>query len=56
MDPNARIHTDPDHSESERREIIVGHSIQQRLLLVSFTERGERIRLISARPATKTSE
>ena len=54
MDPNASIHTDPDHSESERREIIVGHSIQQRLLFVSFTERGERIRLISARPATKT--
>ena len=52
-DPIARIHTDPDHSESEPREIIIGHSIQQRLLLVSFTERGERIRLISARPATK---
>ncbi|MGH9322573.1 MAG: BrnT family toxin [Vicinamibacteria bacterium] len=53
VDPIARIHPDPDHSESEPREIIIGHSIQQRLLLVSFTERGERIRLISARPATK---
>jgi uncharacterized DUF497 family protein len=40
MNPIARIHTDPDHADSERREIIIGHSIQQRLLLVSFTERG----------------
>src|SRR3990172_5712462 len=53
MDPVARIHGDPDHSEAERREIIVGHSIHQRLLLVSFIERGEKVRLISARVATK---
>ena len=53
MDPIARIHADPDHSEAESREIIVGHSIHQRLLLVSFAERGERVRLISARLATK---
>jgi uncharacterized DUF497 family protein len=53
MDPLARIHEDPDHSEDEAREIIVGHSIQQRLLLVSFIDRGETVRLISARLATK---
>jgi hypothetical protein len=53
MDPTARIHVDPDHSEAELREILVGHSIHQRLLLVSFSERGERVRLISARLATK---
>jgi len=53
MDPMARIHRDPDHSGAERREIIVGHSIHQRLLLVSFIERGEKVRLISARVATK---
>jgi uncharacterized DUF497 family protein len=53
MDPVAGIHGDPDHSEAERREIIVGHSIHQRLLLVSFVERGEKVRLISARLATK---
>ena len=53
MDATARIHADPDHSEAERREIIVGHSIHQRLLLVSFAERGERVRLINARRATK---
>ena len=53
MDPMARIHRDPDHSEAERREIIVGHSIHQQLLLVSFVERGEKARLVGARLATK---
>jgi uncharacterized protein len=52
-DPLARIHDDPHHSDGERREIIVGHSSKLRLLLVSFTERGQTIRLISARRATR---
>lgn len=53
QDPLAKIHDDPDHSASERRDIIVGHSLQGRLLLVSFTDRGSKIRLISARLVTK---
>jgi len=52
QDPLATIHPDPDHSESEQREILVGHSAQHRLLLVSFTDRQGRIRVISAREAT----
>jgi uncharacterized protein len=44
---------DPDHSENEERFIIIGRSCQQRLLVVSDTERGERTRLISAREATR---
>lgn len=52
-DPLARIHDDPHHSEREGREIIVGHSTQGRLLLVSFTERSGAVRLISARRATR---
>jgi uncharacterized DUF497 family protein len=52
-DPLAKIIDDPDHSTDERREIIVGHSEQQRLVFVSFTERVPRIRIISARLATK---
>jgi uncharacterized protein len=48
-DPLARIFDDPDHSWGERREIIIGHSALDRLLLVSFSERDEVIRLISAR-------
>lgn len=48
-DPFARIHDDPDHSIGEVREIIVGLSAARRLLLVSFAERGEMVRLIHAR-------
>jgi uncharacterized DUF497 family protein len=53
QDPLAKIHDDPDHSEAEQRDIIVGHSIQGRLLVVSFADRGSKIRLISARPVTR---
>jgi uncharacterized protein len=35
-DPLAKIFDDVDHAESEAREIIVGHSVKQRVLLVSF--------------------
>jgi len=52
-DPLARIFDDPDHSQPERREIIVGHDSRGQLLLVSFTERENRVRLISARRATR---
>ena len=51
-DPLARIFDDPDHSEDERRELIIGHSANQRLLVVSFTEREPRTRIIGAREAT----
>lgn len=53
VDPLARIHDDSKHSDEERREIIVGHSAAGRLLLVSFTERDQVVRLISARKATR---
>ena len=49
----AKIFDDPDHSLSERREIIIGQSSRGRLLLVSFTDRGDRIRIISARTVTR---
>ncbi|MBI3409434.1 MAG: BrnT family toxin [Planctomycetes bacterium] len=52
-DPLAAIFDDEVHSEDEQREIIVGHSVKNRLLLVCFTERAEAIRIISARLATK---
>jgi hypothetical protein len=52
-DPLARIFDDEDHSEDEPREIIVGHSVTGRLLLVSFVERTENvIRIINARSTT----
>ena len=36
-DPLARIFDDEEHSEDERREIIIGYSVKPRLILVSFT-------------------
>ena len=51
-DPLARIFDDPDHSLDEPRELIIGHSVEQRLLIVSFTERGPRTRIIGVREAT----
>ena len=51
-DPLARIFDDEEHSEDEPREIIIGHSVKQRLILVCFTVRETRIRIISARKAT----
>jgi len=53
-DPLARIFADEGHSAEETREIIVGHSLAGRLLLVCFTERGrDLVRIISARIATR---
>jgi hypothetical protein len=52
-DPLAVIVDDEEHSEDERREIIIGHSQRNRLLLVSFVERQSGVRLISARVATR---
>jgi hypothetical protein len=44
---------DPDHSENENRYIIIGMSSVGNILLVSYTERGDIIRIISARQVTK---
>ena len=53
-DPLALIFPDEAHSIAEGREIIIGHSILDRLLLVCFTERKENlIRVISARQASR---
>lgn len=52
-DPLGRIFEDEDSPEGELREILIGHSDEFNLLLVCFTERGETIRIISARPATR---
>ena len=43
---------DPDHSTDEGRHLIFGNSKQGKYLVVSYTERGDRIRLISARQMT----
>ena len=54
-DPLATNVDDEDHSEEEDREVIIGHSILHRLLLVFFTERMDAvIRIFSARRATQS--
>ena len=48
----ARTYQDPDHSSSELRELTFGFSSKGRAMVVSLCERGEWIRIISARPMT----
>ena len=43
----------PDHSQNENRYIIIGASSMGHILLVSYTERGNITRIISARKVTK---
>ncbi len=47
---------DPDHSEGEQRWLTFGVSVQHNFLVVSHTDEddGETIRIISARPGTKS--
>lgn len=45
---------DPDHSVGEARFVIFGRTSGGRFLVVSFTERGDRIRIINARLMTPT--
>ena len=45
---------DPDHSRNEERFITIGWSNRRRLLMVSHTDRGNYIRIISARELTKS--
>jgi uncharacterized protein len=44
---------DPDHSDEEERFLLFGVSLKGNFLVVSFTERLETIRIISARPITR---
>lgn len=53
-DPLAVTYRDPDHSLEEFRFLTFGLSSSGRILVVAHTERGEAIRLISARPATRS--
>jgi len=50
-DPLSITVADPEHSETEYRFIDIGMSEQRRLLVISYTERGTNIRIISARRA-----
>ena len=52
FDPLSLTVLDPLHSEEENRFVIIGFSAEQRQLVVVHTDRGDKIRIISARLAT----
>ena len=52
-DINSITVTDPVHSLSEERYLILGQSYKGKLMVVVHTERGENIWIISARPANR---
>ena len=52
-DPLSITYLDPDHSLVEERYITVGTSQSEQLLIVAHTDRGDNIRIISARKATR---
>ena len=53
-DPRAVNMPDPLHSVSEQRFVLLGRSSRGRVLIVCYTERPPRTRLISARQASRT--
>lgn len=53
LDPLALTFLDPDHSTREEREITIGHSTRHQVVFVSHCQRGNRVRIISARKATR---
>ena len=55
-DPLSFTISDPDHSESEERFVDLGLSHRGRLLVVSYIERGDIIRIISARRASRSEQ
>jgi len=55
-DPFSVTIYDPDHSSDEQRYIDIGLSSKGRLIVVSYSERGETIRIISSREATKREQ
>jgi uncharacterized protein len=44
---------DSEHSHGEQRYVTIGLSVEGRQLVVAHTRRGERIRIVSARKATR---
>ena len=52
-DPLSLTIPDPDHSVGEERFVLIGQSERRRLVVVAHVERGDLIRIISARRATR---
>ncbi|MDH6098652.1 BrnT family toxin [Anabaenopsis sp. FSS-46] len=52
-DPLSVTFPDPDHSYGEERYVIIGLSSANRILIVSHTDRADRVRIIIAREGTR---
>ncbi len=52
-DPLSVTAYDPKHSDDEDRFLTMGMSVDGRLMIVSHTDRGKTVRIISAREATR---
>ncbi len=55
-DPLSVTFLDPQHSIREHRYVIIGRSVFGQLLIVAHTDRKEKIRIISARKATRQEQ
>lgn len=53
FDPLSSTIVDTRHSEDEERYLLIGLTSSGRLVVVTHTDRGEALRLISARLATR---
>ena len=52
-DPLSVTISDPDHADEEDRFILLGQTHAGRLVVVVLTDRGDKVRIISARLATR---
>jgi len=53
-DPSYRLFADGEHSTSiEKRFVLYGRSLENRVLMIGFTVRGTLVRVITARPASR---
>ena len=52
-DPLSLTIPDPEHSETEERYVTMGTAFTGKLLVVVHTDRGDNIRIISARRASR---
>ena len=54
FDPRVRLYLDQKHTTGrETRHILYGRSIENRVLMVGFTVRASKVRIITARPASR---
>jgi len=56
FDRKRKYYKDKLHSDKEQRYILLGLTKKHRLLFISFTKRGSKVRVVSARPMDKKEQ